>query len=133
MKKMMIYLLATGIGISTCYIPFKANAEAFGKHHKMKKEEREMKREAKEKRWEDNAMMMNYNSNAYPVEALPVDEDFVPGDVVNTMKNAYGPSLYDITTVKCSNGTDCYAVRVIGTSGVAETVIVNGDNTPAMQ
>lgn len=129
MKKMMIYLLATGIGISACYIPFKANAEALGKRHKMKKEE---KKEEREKRWEDHAMVSNYNYN-YPGAALPVDEDFVPGDVVNTMKNAYGPTLYDITTVKCSNGNDCYAVRVIGTNGVAETVIVDATNAPAMQ
>lgn len=127
MKKMMIYLLAAGIGIfAVDLLPVNANAHDLAHHHK---------KAWREKGWNENRKAPGYDYNygyyAFPAAALPVTEDYVPADVVNAMKTTYGSNLYDITSVKCSNGDDCYSVRVFK-DGAVQTMMVNASGTPTM-
>jgi hypothetical protein len=128
MKKMMIYLLAAGIGICVC-IPTDVSANNVLRHHRHHKRDRG---------WNENRMIAVNNDysgynymNYYPQPALPVLEDYIPADVVNNLKNTYGQDLYDITTVKTMNGDDSYVVRVIK-DGVVQTINVNSNGTPIM-
>ncbi|MFL5739166.1 MAG: hypothetical protein ACJ75B_03035 [Flavisolibacter sp.] len=45
--------------------------------------------------------------------ALPVRESLVPDAVVSRAISTYGPTLYDITSVKGTNGQDIYMVRTL--------------------
>jgi hypothetical protein len=45
--------------------------------------------------------------------ALPVKESLVPDAVVSKAISTYGPTLYDITAVKGTNGQDIYMVRTL--------------------
>jgi len=45
--------------------------------------------------------------------ALPVKQSFVPDAVVSKVIDLFGPTLYDITTVKGSSNQDIYAVRIL--------------------
>ncbi|WP_212003495.1 hypothetical protein [Chitinophaga sp. HK235] len=142
MKKMMIYLLATGIGVFTV-VPFQTSLAAH--RHRTKEEKREARAERKEARAEKRmakktGMPMemptttttNYNTMWYPQAALPVMEDFIPSNIVSNLKNTYGSNLYDITSMKCRDGSDCYTVRVIQ-NGVVQTIVVNADGNTVAQ
>ena len=67
----------------------------------------------------------------YPRPALPVTQNYVPTDVVATIRNTYGADLYDITTLTCNDGQTCYNVRVIR-NGVVEDVLVNSSGATVM-
>jgi hypothetical protein len=45
--------------------------------------------------------------------ALPVRQTLVSDAVINKANQMYGPTLYDVTAVKGSNGQDIYLVRTI--------------------
>ena len=45
--------------------------------------------------------------------ALPVKENLIPDAVVSKANQMWGPTVYDITTVKGSQGQDIYLVRTI--------------------
>lgn len=171
MKKMMIYLLATGISVFAA-VPTHAS-EASRHRHRTKEEKREARAERKEARAErreerrtgmainknmntnvnpnvnmntnpnmnTNANMMPintmpgntyYNTMMYPQAALPVMEDYIPSSILSNLKTTYGSDLYDITSMKCSNGSDCYTVRVIK-NGAVQTFVVNADGNTVVQ
>jgi len=160
MKKMMIYLLATGISVFAA-VPTQAS-DASRHRHRTKEEKREARAERKEARAErreerrtgmtmDKNMNMNtnmnmnmnttnpmpvntyyYNSMLYPQPALPVMEDFIPSNILTNLKTTYGSDLYDVTSMKCNNGGDCYTVRVIK-NGAVQTFVVNTDGNTVVQ
>ncbi|MGN7818648.1 DUF1682 domain-containing protein [Chitinophaga varians] len=147
MKKMMIYLLATGVSVFAA-IPTHAN-EASRHRHRTKEEKREARAERKEARAEKreerrtgmtmsnmnttSPMPVNsYNTMWYPQAALPVMEDYIPSDILSNLKTTYGSDLYDVTSMKCNNGGDCYTVRVIK-NGAVQTFVVNSDGNTVVQ
>lgn len=80
-----------------------------------------------------NPMPVNsYNTMMYPQAALPVMEDYIPSAILSNLKTTYGSDLYDITSMKCSNGSDCYTVRVIK-NGAVQTFVVNSDGNTVVQ
>lgn len=146
MKKMMIYLLATGFSV---WAAAPADAGDAGRHrHRTKEEKREARAERKEARAEKreekrtgmtmnmntgNPMPVNsYNTMVFPQAATPVMEDYIPSDVLSALKNTYGADLYDVTSMKCNNGDDCYTVRVIK-NGAVQTMIVNTEGKTVVQ
>ncbi len=133
MKKVIVYLLAAGMGMTTiAMIP--STALASHRHHMSKEERREERRERKHNRY-ISMTNMNMNDNYYrmmwPQPALPVREGYVSPDVLSTFQNKYGASLYDVTPLKTVNGVDRYSVRMIN-NGVAEEIIVDGTGAPAL-
>ncbi|NML38361.1 hypothetical protein HHL17_14230 [Chitinophaga sp. G-6-1-13] len=146
MKKMMIYLLATGISVFAA-VPAHAN-DASRHRHRTKEEKREARAEKKEARAErreakrTGMTMMNttnpmpgttyYNTMMYPQTALPVMVDYIPAEILSNLKTTYGSDLYDVTSMKCNNGGDCYTVRVIK-NGVVQTFVVNADGNTVVQ
>lgn len=47
--------------------------------------------------------------------SLPVTETYVPDDIINKVSNMYGPTIYDVTTLKSNTDSskNIYQVRVI--------------------
>ncbi|RAJ83319.1 hypothetical protein CLV59_103283 [Chitinophaga dinghuensis] len=135
MKKVIVYLLAAGMGMTTIAMT-PSTAFASHRHRMMREERREERRERKHDRY-ISMSNMNMNSNDYyyrmmwPQPALPVREGYVSPDVLSTFQNKYGASLYDVTPLKTVNGVDRYSVRMIN-NGVAEEVIVDGTGAPAL-
>ena len=60
--------------------------------------------------------------------SLPVIENYVPDAVVSKVKQKYGSSVYDITSVKGTNG-QIYVVRSTGDNGAFKTDIINEDGS----
>ncbi|MBC9929570.1 hypothetical protein [Chitinophaga qingshengii] len=145
MKKMMIYLLATGIGV---FAAVPSHAGDTMHRHRTKEERREARAERKEARAEKreakrSGMVMHNdmaspmpsttnNTMRYPEAALPVMEDYIPSNIMSNLKTTYGSDLYDITSMKCTSGSDCYTVRVIK-NGVVQSFVVNADGNTVVQ
>ena len=64
----------------------------------------------------------NNAGNTFRV-ALPVKQSLIPDDVVSKAVNMFGPTIYDITTIKGSSGQDVYHVRVIDNGTVSSQYI----------
>lgn len=63
---------------------------------------------------------------------LPVIGNNVPADVVTTLKNKYGATVYDIKQIKSSAGQDIYVVRVMD-NGTIRTDYVGADGNTVPQ
>jgi len=60
--------------------------------------------------------------------ALPVLNTYVPQDVVDQMRSAYGDKLYDITMLKTGENQYGYSARV-QENGVYKSIVTNANNT----
>lgn len=54
----------------------------------------------------------NTAGNTFTV-ALPVRQSLVPDDVISKANNMFGPTIYDIASIKGSTGQDIYVVRTL--------------------
>lgn len=62
--------------------------------------------------------------------SLPVIQNSVTEDVVNTALRVYGPIVYAITKVKAANNTEVYKIRLLD-NGTIKVVWMNADGTAA--
>lgn len=63
---------------------------------------------------------------------LPVVGNNVPTDVVTTLKNKYGATIYDIKQIRSTSGQIIYVVRVMENGGT-NTVYVGADGNTVSQ
>ena len=63
---------------------------------------------------------------------LPVVGNNVPTDVVNTLRNKYGSTVYDIKQIRSTSGQNIYVVRVMGNGGM-RTEYVGADGNVVSQ
>ena len=151
MKKLMKGLLITGLGLALLALAPLSTKAQDDYDYATKQKERAHKNKTVKKQKSMVAEMPNseqynytyyeYNPSSdyyyyryqylYPRPALPVTQNYVPTDVVATIRNTYGADLYDITTLTCADGQACYNVRVIR-NGVVEDVLVNSSGATVM-
>ena len=58
--------------------------------------------------------------------ALPVVQNNVPEEVINTALNVYGPIVYGITKIRAANDTDVYQLRLLE-NGTTRTAWMGSD------
>lgn len=63
---------------------------------------------------------------------LPVVGNNVPADVVNTLRNKYGSTVYDIKQIRSTSGQNIYVVRVMENGGM-RTEYVGADGNVVSQ
>jgi hypothetical protein len=63
---------------------------------------------------------------------LPVVGNNVPAEVVTTLKNKYGTTIYDIKQIRSTSGQNIYVVRVMGDAGM-NTLYVGADGNTVAQ
>jgi hypothetical protein len=60
----------------------------------------------------------NQSGTSYTV-SLPVRQNLVPESVIGKVNQMFGPTVYDVTTVRGSNGQDIYLVRTLENGQIA--------------
>lgn len=63
---------------------------------------------------------------------LPVVGNNVPAEVVTTLKNKYGATIYDIKQIRSTSGQNIYVVRLMENGGM-NSVYVGADGTTVSQ
>ena len=63
--------------------------------------------------------------------AIPVRQSLIPDNVVTTVVGLYGPMVYDVNTIKGTNGQDIYHVRLLEDGNLVHKYL-NADGTEAI-
>jgi hypothetical protein len=77
-----------------------------------------------------NHVYYNMAGATYTV-SLPVTQTWVPDDIINRASSMYGPTIYDLTTLKGSNGQNVYQIRTVE-NGQMRTQYITDDGSTVM-